>query len=80
MRAILEKNEGAQQDRVRSSCHNAIPLIQKLTPEHVVKNVVGGAAQSDSYSCMATFESDADEYASIAHWLRPMLGQQAGWT
>jgi hypothetical protein len=37
MRAILEKNEGAQQDRVRSSCHNAIPLIQKLTPEHVVK-------------------------------------------
>jgi len=80
MLAILEKNEGAQQDWVRSSRHNAMPLIQELTPEHVVKNVVGGAAHSDSYSCIATFESDADEYASIAQWLKPMLGQQSGWT
>jgi hypothetical protein len=80
MLAILEKNEGAQQDWVRSSRHNAMPLIQELTPEHVVKNEVGGVAHSDSYSCMATFESDADEYASIAHWLKPMLGRQAGWT
>jgi hypothetical protein len=74
MLAILEENEGAQQDWVRSSRHNAMPLIQELPREHVVRNVVGGAAHSDSYSCMATFESEADEYASIAQWLKSRLG------
>jgi hypothetical protein len=78
--AIVEKNEGAQQDWVRSSCHNATSEVQRLTPEHEVKEVIGVAAHSDSYTCMATFAPGEDEYASIAQWLKPMLGQQASWT